>query len=81
MPVFLLSSHSNWLKTEIFLTAIKCDETPRIRNGKGNLLSGSAFWGSKLRIICDTGYIAIESELRECHENATWGNLDICVGK
>ncbi|GIY70178.1 CUB and sushi domain-containing protein 3 [Caerostris darwini] len=67
-----------WESASLRCGLILCDENPNIPHGKGKLLGGNAY-GSKLSITCDTGYGPQQSELRECNENGTWGNLNICT--
>ncbi|KAG8186014.1 hypothetical protein JTE90_004436 [Oedothorax gibbosus] len=76
--VYCLTS-GKWTPNDLTCKVIECETNPTIRHGKGVLVSKSALWGTKLQIICNPGFIAIDPELRACHKNATWGNLDICV--
>ncbi|GIY63312.1 CUB and sushi domain-containing protein 3 [Caerostris extrusa] len=66
---------SSSLRCRIILLRLK---SPNIPHGKGKLLGGNVY-GSKLSITCDTGFGPQQSELRECNENGTWGNLNICT--
>ncbi|GFY28709.1 sushi, von Willebrand factor type A, EGF and pentraxin domain-containing protein 1 [Trichonephila clavipes] len=66
-----------WTSLSLRCEIIKCDPNPVIPHGKGILPSGFLY-GSKLHITCDKGYVAVESWPRECDENGTWGNLNIC---
>ncbi|XP_042910546.1 E-selectin isoform X2 [Parasteatoda tepidariorum] len=68
-----------WSSNSLHCIPIECKRNPIIPFGRGHLIDGNSVYGSRLQIKCDLGYAAIESDLRQCQQDASWGNLDICL--
>ncbi|XP_054708374.1 sushi, von Willebrand factor type A, EGF and pentraxin domain-containing protein 1-like [Uloborus diversus] len=73
------SDTGTWVPSNLNCRVIECERNPVVPHGRAILLDGSAYYGSRLQIVCNQGYVKGDPINRTCESSETWGDLSVCI--